>query len=145
MIESLRLNSVLLEMRIAVLAFNCSYAISVLNKILELLTVCGIRLHLWIPTLTIADSKTTIFSRLLRNPRHNKCAEKIYVTLICTRIPRKFCKWNPLRFWNMFEDFFWNPGTYRPEMVRLSSAQFGLVMKCSDIFCVQIVGENAFW
>ena len=48
MIESLLLNSALLEMRIPVLAFNCSYASSVLNKILESLTVCGIRLHLWI-------------------------------------------------------------------------------------------------
>ena len=49
MVKSLLLNSILLDIRIPALAFNCSYANSVLNKIHNPLTVCGIRLHLRIP------------------------------------------------------------------------------------------------
>ena len=103
MAKSLLLNSALLEIRIPALAFNCSYACSALNKIRNPLTVCGIRLHLRIP-LKFCGIQTTSYIRLLRKPRHNKCADKSYVTLICTRNPQKFCKWNPFTFWNMFKD-----------------------------------------
>ena len=49
------------------------------------------------------ESRTTSYISLLRNPRCNKFADKIYVTGICTRNPRKFCKWKPLTFWNTFK------------------------------------------
>ena len=49
MVKFLLLHSALLEIRVPDLAFNCSYASSVLNKIRNPLTVCGIRLILRIP------------------------------------------------------------------------------------------------
>ena len=88
-VKSLLLISSLLKIRIPALTFNCSYATSVINKIQDPLTVCGFHLHLRFP-LTFAEKMT------------NKCADKIYVTIICTRNPWKFCKWNPLTFSNMF-------------------------------------------
>ena len=107
------------------LAFNCSYAGSVINKNAEStydlrnpLTSCGIRFHLRIPhtnfadsnyffddstyisrnPLTVAESRTTSYICLLRNPQQNKCADKVYVTGICMRNLLKFCLWNPLTF-----------------------------------------------
>ena len=53
---------------------------------------------------TVAESRTTSYISLLRNPQQNKCANKIYVTGICTQNPLKFFKWNPLTFWNIFKD-----------------------------------------
>ena len=117
-VKLLPLVSALLYIRIPSLAFNCLYASSVTNKILNPLTnfaestcICGFHLHfaestyslrnplsfadstyiLWNP-LTFAQSRTTSYISLLRNLRHNKCADKIYVTGICTRNPRKFFK-----------------------------------------------------
>ena len=129
MVKSLLLNSA------------CAYASSIINKFLNSFTVCGFRLQiLRIPLtfadstyilrnpLTVAESRTTSYICLLRNPQQIKCADKNYVTSICTRNPRKSCKWNPLTFWNSLNTCLWNPGTYRHKIVRLSSAQFGLVM-----------------
>ena len=85
---SLLLNSALLKIRIPALAFNCLYAITVMNSA----TNCGIRLHLLIQ-LKFCGNHLQIehsYICLLRNPRNNKCAEKIYVTLICTRNPLNF-------------------------------------------------------
>ena len=62
--------------------------------------------------LTIAESRTTSYICLLWNPQQNKCADKICVTGICTRNPRNFCKWSSFTFWNMFNDFLWNPETH---------------------------------
>ena len=53
--------------------------------------------------LKVAESRTTSYICLLRNPQQIKCADKIYVTSIFTRNPSKSCKWNPLTFWNMFK------------------------------------------
>ena len=108
-VKSLLLNSAMLEIRIPAVAFNCSYATLLLSKIRNPLSVCGIQFNLRIPPTFCA------IQLQLRNPKQlaifvccgihdNKCADKIYVTLICTRNPRKFCKWNPLTFWNMFKD-----------------------------------------
>ena len=49
MVKSLLLNSKLLEVKITALAFNCSYASSLLNKVQNPLTVCGFHLELWNP------------------------------------------------------------------------------------------------
>ena len=46
--------------------------------------------------LSVAESKTTSYIFLLRNLQQNKCADKIYVTGICTR--------NPLKLWNISRD-----------------------------------------
>ena len=54
---------------------------------------------------TFAESGTTTNICLLQNPQQNQCADKTYRTIISTRIPQKFCKWNPLTFGNLFEDF----------------------------------------
>ena len=99
MVMSLLLNSSLLKVRIPALAFNSSYASSKIDRSLNPLTVCGIRLNLRIPLTNCADSfyncgfhlhfveststaefRTTSFIRLLRKPQRNKCADKIYVT-----------------------------------------------------------------
>ena len=93
-----------------------AYASSVINKFLNSYSVCGFRLQiLRIPLtfadstyilrilLTVAESKTTSYICLLRNPQRNKCAEKIYHTSICKRNPRNSCKWNPLKLWNVFK------------------------------------------
>ena len=45
---------------------------------------------------TVSESRTASNICLLRKPQQNKCADKIYVTGICTR--------NPLKFWNIFKD-----------------------------------------
>ena len=89
----------------------------------NLLTFSGIHLHLRIPLtnfaestyiadstyflqnlLTVAESRTTSFVCSLRNLQQNKCADKFFVTGICTRNPLKCCLWKPLRFWNVFKD-----------------------------------------
>ena len=54
--------------------------------------------------LTFAESGTTTYLRSLQNPQQNQCDDKIYAGGICTRIPLKFCKWNPLPFWNIIKD-----------------------------------------
>ena len=82
--------------------------------------------------LIIAESRSTSYICLLRNPQQNKCADKTYATSICMRNPLKFCLWNPLTSWNIFKSCLWNPETYRHKIVLLSSAQFGLVMALSD-------------
>ena len=46
--------------------------------------------------LTFAETGSTTFIRSLRNPQQNQCADKIYVTGICTR--------NSFTFWNMLKD-----------------------------------------
>ena len=56
MVRFLPLNSALLWTRIAAIAFKCSYTSWIINKILNPLTVCGIRLHLRIPLTNFADS-----------------------------------------------------------------------------------------
>ena len=54
--------------------------------------------------LAVAESRTTSYICLLRNPQQNKCAEKTYFTGICMRNPLKFCLWNPLTFWTIFQN-----------------------------------------
>ena len=69
---------------------------------------CKFHLHLRIPV-TFCEStymcgiQITSYICLLGNPQQIKCADKICVTSICTRNPRKSCKWNPLTFWNLFK------------------------------------------
>ena len=82
---------------------NASLAI---NKFLNSFKVCGFHLQFLRIPFTFADSTYN-----LRNPltvpesstTSYKYASKIYVTSICTRNPRKSCKWNPLTFWKMFK------------------------------------------
>ena len=118
-----------------------AYSSSVINKFLNSFTVCGSRLKfLRIPLrfadsiyilrnpLTVAESRTTSYLCLLRNPQQIKSADTIYVTSICTRNPRKSFKWNPLAFWNMFKCLSLESRNMQTKIVRLSSAQFGLVM-----------------
>ena len=137
MVKSWLLNSALLVIRIPALAFNCSYASSVINKTPIInkqnpLTVCGIRLHLRI-RLTFCG----IHLRL-RNPK------QLAIFACCgirdtTNVPKKFTLHSyvcgihgsfviHLHFGTCLKISFWNPGTYRHKIVRLSSTQFGLVM-----------------
>ena len=53
--------------------------------------ICGTRIN-WLYSL-VAESAT------------KKCADEIYVAVVCAQNPRKFCKWKPLTFWKTFEDF----------------------------------------
>ena len=41
---------------------------------------------------------------LLRNPRNNRCADRIYITGVCAPKPLKCCKWNQFTLWNKFID-----------------------------------------
>ena len=125
-------------------AFNCSYASSVLNKIRNPLTVCGIHLPLRIPL---------TFCRIhfqLRNP------EQLAIFACCgirdtTNVPTqitlhsyvrgihgKFVSEIHLLFGTCKKISFWNPATYRHKIERLCSAQFGLVRKTS-FFYAQLV------
>ena len=111
-----------------------------MNKQVQYKQICEILYSLQIPLtfadcayilrnpLTVAESRTTSYICLLRNPHQNKWADKAYVTDICMRNPLKFCLWNPLIFLSIFKTCLWNPGIYRQKIVLLSSAQFGLVM-----------------
>ena len=83
MVKSLLLNSSLLKIRIPALDFICLYASSVINKVRNPITVCGFHLPLRIP-LTVAEPRTTSYICFFRNLRRNKCADKIYATVICT-------------------------------------------------------------
>ena len=104
-VKSLRLNSI---------SANASSVKKI--KFLKSFKVCGFHLQILRVPLTFADStyisrnrftvaefKTTSHICLLRNQQQVKCADKVYVTIICTQNPRKSCKWNPLTFWNMFK------------------------------------------
>ena len=129
------------------LALNCSYASSVINKMRNPLTICGIylqfaesayicgfHLHLLIP-LTFCGIQLQ-----LRTP------EQLAILACCgfrnkTNVPTKFtlqvyvcgihlnfvCGIH-LHFGTYFKTCLWNPGTYRYKIVLLSSEQFGLVM-----------------
>ena len=114
MVKSLPLNSALLLTKNPALAFNCSYASSEKNSessysLRNPLTFADSFYILWNP-ITVTESITTSYIRLLRNPQCNKCADKIYVTGICTRNPLKFCKWNRLTIWQMFKGLSLEPG-----------------------------------
>ena len=105
------------------------------------LTICGIRLHLRIPLTNFADS-----TYILRHPL--TFAESRTTSCIClSRNTTKFTlqifvrgiHWNfvigiHLHFGTYLKTCHWNPGTYRHKIVRLSSAQFGLVMPIEKDF-----------
>ena len=123
------------------LPYICSYASSIINKNAESAYIWGFRIQiLRIPLtfahstynllnpLTVAESRKTSYICLLRNPQQIKCADKSYITGICTRNSQKCCRRNPPAIWNMFKISLWNPGTYRHKIVRLSSAQFSLLV-----------------
>ena len=141
MVKSLLLNSA------------SAYANSVINKFLNSSTVCGFRLqilrisltfadstYILRNTLTVAESRTTSYICLLRNPQQIKCAHKIYVTSICTRNPRKSCKWNPLTVWNVFKYLFLESRNIQTQNC-VPIQQFGLVMpsSCSFSFLYNIL------
>ena len=120
MVKSLLLNSALLEIRTPALACYCSYASSVMNKNRNPLTVCGIRLYLRFPFIFCGIHfllETILF----------------YVR----GIHGSFLSGVHLHFGTCFKISFWNPGTYRHKTVRLSSAQFGLVMS-------NVMNDNLF-
>ena len=84
--------------------------------------ICGFHLH-------FAEPRTTSYVCLLQNPQQNKSADKIYVTSMYTRNPRKSCRWSPLTFWNMFNYLSLESGNIQTQNWALSCTQFGLVMK----------------
>ena len=126
--------------RMRALVFNCSYTSSVLNKIRNPLTICGICLHLRNP-LTFAVPALFCGSQLqLRN-------QQLVIFACCgirdtTNVPTKFTLPSYVRgihgsfvsgihlhFGTCLKISFWNPETNRQKIVRLSSAQLGLLMK----------------
>ena len=112
-----------------------AYASSVINKFLNSFTVCGIRLKTLRIPLTFADS---IFS--MRNPEQlaifaccgirnklivlTKFTFQVYVRGIHVNL----VSGSHLLFGTCLNTCLWNPATYRHKTVRLSSAQFGLIM-----------------
>ena len=143
-----------IESNIPPLAFNCSYASSVINKNAEstynlrnpptfadfAYKFCEFHLHLRIP-LTFCGIHLQ-----LRNP------EQLAIFACCgirskTNIPKKFrlqvyvcgIHWNfvcgiHLHFGTYFKTCLWNPGIYRHKIVLLSSTPFGLVMLMHRLF-----------
>ena len=107
-----------------------SYASSLINKYLKSSTVCGFLLQLPIP-LTLCGIHLQ-----LQNPKHlnhnsqqTKCTDKIFVTRIYSRgIHVNLVSGVHLHFGTCLNTCLWSPGAYRHKNVRLSSAQFGLVM-----------------
>ena len=118
------------------------------------LTVCDIRLHLRIPLTNFADSTYICrFHLHLRIPLtfcgiHLQLRNPELAIMACYRIrdtmkePTKFplqvfvrgihgcfLFGTHLNFGKCLKFCLWNPGTYRHKTVRLTSAQFGLVMK----------------
>ena len=73
------------------LAFNCSYASSVINKNAE-------------STYNLRNPEQLAIFACCGIRKKNKCAYKTYVTGICMRNPLKIFLWNPLTFWNIFQD-----------------------------------------
>ena len=75
-------------------AYICGFHI----QILRIPLAFAISTYILRNPLTVAESITTSYICLLRNPQQNKSADEVYVTGICMRNPLKFCLWNPLRF-----------------------------------------------
>ena len=121
MVQSLLLNSALLEKRIPALAFKFSYASPVLNKIWNPLTVCGIRLH-------FAEYKQIAIFSCCGIRDTTNVPKKFTLHSYVPGIHGSFVCGTPLHFGTCLKISFWNPATYRHKIVRLSSAQFGLVM-----------------
>ena len=55
--------------------------------------------------------------------------DEINIKVFLRGIHEIFVSWTHLYFETCLKIFLWNPGTYRHKIVRLSSPQFGLVMK----------------
>ena len=68
----------------------------------------------------VAESRTTNYIRLLRNPHKSKCADKVYV--------QDFVHGTHLLFGTFFKICPWSTGKYRHKNMRLSRANFNLVM-----------------
>ena len=90
-------------------------------------------LHLRIP-LGVAESRTTSYICLLRNPQQVNCADKNYIASICTRNPREYCKWNPLTFWNMFKYLSLESRNIQTQNCAPIQCTNGLVMRLKSFF-----------
>ena len=115
MVKSLLLNSALLKIRIPALASTCSYASSIINKVRNPLTVCGIQNNK--PYWLVAESVPQQI-RDTTNTLHS----------FVRRIHGSFVSGIHLHFGMCLMISFSNPGTYRNKILRLSSAQFSLAM-----------------
>ena len=138
MVKSLLLNSSIGRDKNSSLAFNCSYASSVLNKIRNPLTFCGIHLQLRNP------EQLALFACCGKRKKTNvptKFTSQVYVC----GIHWKFVCGIHLHFGTYFKTCLWNPGTYRHKIVLLSSAQFGLV-KVQHVYSMQKIwySKNSF-
>ena len=121
-VKPLLLFSSLLKIIIPALAFNCSYATSVINKIQDPLTVCGFHLNLLI-SLTFCGIRLQL--RNLEQLAISAC----YGFRDTTNVPTNFTLKLFVRgIHGNFRTCFWNPRTYGHTIVRLSRAHFGLVM-----------------
>ena len=99
-VKTLLLNSALLEIRIPAQLLIVHMQVQIWTKfgihlqfLRNLLTFADSTYFLRNP-LTVAESRTTSYTCLLRNAQQNKCADKIYVTGISMQNPLKFCLWN---------------------------------------------------
>ena len=131
MVKSLLLNSSLLKIRIPALAFNCSYASPVINKIRNPLTVCGFHLHLRIPP-TFCEIHLQLWSPeqlAIFACSGNRDTANVPTKFNCTLNSRKFCFWNPHTFWNMFKDFFLESRNIQTKFCAYPGHNFCLVMR----------------
>ena len=135
LIKFLLLNSLLLKITFPVLAFNCSHASSVINKIRNPLTICGFHLHLRIPLtfcgihLQLRNPEQLAIIACCGNRDTTNVTRKFTLQLFVRGIFGKFVTGIHLQFKTCFKISFWNPGTYKHKIGHLSNAQFGLVRK----------------
>ena len=93
---------------------NCKWNLQIVSGIRILFAdstyICGFHLDFADSTyilrnpLIVANSRTTSYICLLRNPLQNKYADKNYITGILTPNLRNFCRWKPLTFWNILRN-----------------------------------------
>ena len=124
--------------RVKSLLLNSASAIasSVVNKFRNSFIVCGIRLQLLHIPLSLCgihlhlrnSDQLAIFACCeIRNQlnKPTKLTLQVYVHGIHVNLVSGI----HLHFGTCFNIYLWNPGTYRHKIVRLSTAQFGLVIK----------------
>ena len=134
-LKFLLFNSSLLKIRIPILAFNCSYASSVINKAWNLLTVCGFHLHLRISHtfcgihLQLWNAEQLAILACYAYHEATNVSRKFTFQLFVSGFHGNFVSLVHLHLRTRLKIRFWNPGTYKYKIVHLTNAHFRLVVK----------------
>ena len=128
MVKALLLNFALLWICIPALAFRCSYASLVINKIWNPLTVCGlhiyllIHIHLRIPLtiygihLQLRNLEQLAILACCRIRDKTNMPTKFMLHVFVRGNHENFVSGNHLKFGTCLKICQWNPGTYRHKL-----------------------------